>query len=110
MGHLVTCCKLVYIRVATNLENLENSGNLKHCQNLRENSGKCKICDILANDKDSSEVFSLEFLRKNVENALEISGNLVFQKCGHHVHSPPYLRLILRNLRLESGQKQKGSQ
>ena len=30
-------------RVATNLENkekLENSGNLKNCQNLRENSGK----------------------------------------------------------------------
>ena len=26
------------IRVATNLENLENSGNLKNCQNLRENS------------------------------------------------------------------------
>ena len=26
-------------RVATNLENMENSGNLKNCQNLRENSG-----------------------------------------------------------------------
>ena len=30
-------------RVATNLENMENledSGNLKNCQNVRENSGK----------------------------------------------------------------------
>ena len=27
-------------RVATNLENVENSGNLKNCENLRENSGK----------------------------------------------------------------------
>ena len=27
-------------RVATNLENLENSGNLNNCQNLRETSGK----------------------------------------------------------------------
>ena len=35
------------IRVATNLE---NSGNLKNCQNLSENSGK------------------FEFLKKNLEN------------------------------------------
>ena len=48
--------------VATNLEdmeNLENSGNWKNCQNLRENSifiektwktqRKCRICDIIAN-------------------------------------------------------------
>ena len=27
-------------RVATNLENMENSGNLKNCQNLRENLEK----------------------------------------------------------------------
>ena len=27
-------------RVATNLENVENSGNLKNCENLWENSGK----------------------------------------------------------------------
>ena len=26
-----------------NMENLENSGNLKNCQNLRENSGKFEI-------------------------------------------------------------------
>ena len=39
------------IRVATNLENLENSGNLKNCQNLRENSGK------------------FEFLKKNLKNS-----------------------------------------
>ena len=35
-----------YIRVATNLENmenLENSGKLKNCQNLRENSGKFEL-------------------------------------------------------------------
>ena len=30
-------------RVATNLENVENSGNLKNCENLRENSGKCEL-------------------------------------------------------------------
>ena len=27
-------------RVATNLENMENSGNLKNCENLRENLEK----------------------------------------------------------------------
>ena len=31
----------------------------------------------------SSELFSLMFLREKFENTLEISGNLVFQKCGH---------------------------
>ena len=30
-------------RVATNLENVENSGNLKNCENLRENSGKFEL-------------------------------------------------------------------
>ena len=42
--------KCYYHRVTTNLENLENSGNLKNCQNLRENSGK------------------FEFFWKNLEN------------------------------------------
>ena len=40
---LVSIFPLSKIRVATNLENMENlesSGNLKNCQNLRENSGK----------------------------------------------------------------------
>ena len=30
-------------RVATNLENVENSGNLKNCENVRENSGKFEL-------------------------------------------------------------------
>ena len=42
---------LTDIRVATNMENLENSGNLKNCQNLSKNSRK------------------FEFLEKNLENS-----------------------------------------
>ena len=30
-------------RVATNLKNVENSGNLKNCENLMENSGKFEL-------------------------------------------------------------------
>ena len=33
----------------------------------------------------SSKFFSLELLRETSENALEISGNLVPQKCGHPI-------------------------
>ena len=68
-------------RVATNLENvesLENSGNLKNCENLRENSGKFellwrkpgkfgeneKICDMIANKNTLTEFFSLELLKE----------------------------------------------
>ena len=62
-------------RVATNLENMENSGNLKNCQNLRENlektqgnlnfwrktwktQGKCNLCGVIAN-KNLCNRFSL---------------------------------------------------
>ena len=62
-------------RVATNLENMENSGNLKNCQNLRENlektqgnlnfrsktwktQGKCKVCGVIGN-KNLRNRFSL---------------------------------------------------
>ena len=31
----------------------------------------------------SSEFFSLQLIREKIENTLEISGNLVSQKCGH---------------------------
>ena len=76
--------------------NMENSGNLKNCQNLRENlaktrgnlnfwrkawktQGKCKICAIIANKNLSQQIFSIELLREKFENTLEISGNLVSQ-------------------------------
>ena len=84
----------VFTRVATNpenIENLENSGNLRDCQNLRENSGKmknvwhnCKWQCIPANSS-----LSIEWLRKKFENTLEISGKaqeFSFQKCGHPVY------------------------
>ena len=78
-------------RVATNLENMENletSGNLKNCQNLRENSGKFELLKkkpekLRENEKQvtwsptkmhSIEFFSLELLREKVKNILEISG------------------------------------
>ena len=64
-------------RVATNpenMENLESSGNLKNCQNLREiwtfvektwkTQGKWKICDIIANKNALIEFFSLELLQE----------------------------------------------
>ena len=87
--------------MATNLEimeNLENSGNLKNCQNLRENSGKIGIFaekpGTLREDVKcvspmkmySGEFFSLELLRENRKcpgNLREKSGNLVSPKCGH---------------------------
>ena len=40
-----------YFKVPTNLENLENTGNLKYLQKFKENSGK------------------FEFLEKNLENS-----------------------------------------
>ena len=63
--------------MATNLENMENSGISKTGQNLRENSGKsqflkknletqgkCKICGIIANKNLLQQIFSLELLRE----------------------------------------------
>ena len=58
-------------RVATNLENLENAGNLKNCQSLRENSGKSelfekkpgklrengKTCDVITNKDALHRIF-----------------------------------------------------
>ena len=75
--------------MARNLENMENSGNLKNCQNLRENlaktgeisifgrktwktQGKCKIYAITANKNLSQQMFSIELLREKFENTLEI--------------------------------------
>ena len=65
--------------MATNLENLENSGNVKNCQNLMENSGKFELlqkkpgklrenekCDMIANKNALIEFFSLELLREKV--------------------------------------------
>ena len=89
-------------RVATNLENTENSGNLKNCQTLRKSSGKFEFLfekinpgKLRENEKyvtysptkmHSIEFFSRELLREKFKSALEISGkarNLVSQKCGH---------------------------
>ena len=47
-------------RVATNLENMENSGKMY-----------------------SIYLFCLVFIGDKFQNTLEISGNLVSQKCGH---------------------------
>ena len=65
---------IFFDRVATNLENLENSGNLKNCENLRENSGKFEFCgkDLENSGKmqnmgtkmHSVEFSSLELLRE----------------------------------------------
>ena len=78
------------IRVATNLKNmkyLENSGNFKNCQNLRENSGKYRICGIIADEMYSTELFCLELPREKSENDLEVSekaqGIWLLKKCGH---------------------------
>ena len=75
-------------RVATNLENMENSGKLKNCQNFRENSGKFeflwkKYGKLRENEKyvtwlptkmHSIEFSSFELLREKFKDALEISG------------------------------------
>ena len=70
------------IRVATNLE---NSGNLKNCQNLKETDifvgktwktqGKRELCDILAGENIFERIFLLKLLREKFENTLEISEN-----------------------------------
>ena len=73
----VTCS-----RVATNLENMENletqgiwkivkfsgktQGNLNFCRKNLENSGKIKICDMIANKNALIEFFSLELLKEKV--------------------------------------------
>ena len=78
-----------------------NSGNLKICQNLRENSEKFgffvgKHGKLRENVKDLAHLrikkylnqfFFLPLLREKFENALENSGNLVSRKCGHPVKS-----------------------
>ena len=70
-----------------NMENLENSGSLKNCQNLRENGGKFEFLQKnpgklrenveyvaeSAKKMYSSELFSSELLREKFENDLEIS-------------------------------------
>ena len=83
-------------RVATNLENLENSRNLKNCWKLREigifpknveNSGKCEISDIITNENAFHWIFLCKVSQgqfwKLPENVRENSGILGSQRCGH---------------------------
>ena len=68
--------------MAINLENMENSGNVNFVEKpgkLEENS-KYVTSSV---KMYSNELFSLKLLREKSESALEISGNLVYQKCGH---------------------------
>ena len=63
------------------MENLENSRNLKNCQNLKENSGKFEflqknleksgkriVCDKITNEMYSSMNFSLLSYSEKIEN------------------------------------------
>ena len=70
-------------RVATNLE---NSGNLKNCQNLRKNSGKFELLqkrpensgemkNMIANKNALIEFFSLELLREKFKMSSKTRGN-----------------------------------
>ena len=83
-------------RVATNLENLENSRNLKNCWKLREigifpknveNSGKCEISDIITNENAFHWIFLCKVSQgqfwKLPENVRENSVILGSQRCGH---------------------------
>ena len=47
---------------------------MNFCRKNLENAGKMKLCDMVANKMHSIEVSSLELLRENFKNALEISG------------------------------------
>ena len=79
--------------VATNLENMENlevSGNLKNCRNLKETQGhliffvektwktqgKCKICYLNVNKNVFQHTFLSQFTQKKFENTLEMSGKI----------------------------------
>ena len=90
-------------RVATNLENMENSGNLKNCQNLRENSektqgnlnfwsetwktqGKCNVCGIIANKNLCNRFSLLSCSGKIWKYPGNLRGKLrefSLSKCGH---------------------------
>ena len=61
-------------RVATNLESLGNSGNLKNFEIGNENSGKMKSMRYNRERKCIPSNFSLKLLMEKFGNALEISG------------------------------------
>ena len=65
----------------------KSQGNLNFCRKNLENSGKMKLCDMIANKMHSIEFSSLELLREKFKNALKISGKTQSQKCGHPVDS-----------------------
>ena len=51
----------------------KTQGNLNFCRKNLENSGKMKLCDMVANKNAFHRSFSLEMLREKFKNALEIS-------------------------------------
>ena len=60
----------------------KTQGNLNFCRKNLENSEQMK-CDMIANSIAFHLIFLSSVAQRNIENALETSGNLVSQKCGH---------------------------